>query len=55
VKVVSAGEFDSYLRELASNPEAQVTGDVRGAIPTQPEYGKVPGQSGNSEGEGTEK
>jgi cytochrome c oxidase subunit 2 len=55
VKVVSAGEFESYLRELATNPDAAVSSEVRGAIPTQPEYGRVPGEAGNSEGEGTEK
>jgi cytochrome c oxidase subunit 2 len=55
VRVVSAADFEAYLRQLASDPNAQVSTPVRGAIPTQPEYGKVPGASGNSEGEGTKK
>jgi cytochrome c oxidase subunit 2 len=50
VKVVTASQFDDYLRQLAQNPDAAIGTDIRGAIPTQPEYGKVPGSSGNSEG-----
>jgi cytochrome c oxidase subunit 2 len=55
VRVVPPAQFDAYLAQLANDPNAQVNADVRGAIPTQPEYGKVPGESGNSEGEGTSK
>ena len=47
------------VRDLPSTastmfPDAAL-GDTAGAIPTQPEYGKVPGSAGNSEGEGTSK
>jgi cytochrome c oxidase subunit 2 len=55
VKVVSPSDFDAYLSQLAKDPNASIGSNVRGAIPTQPEYGKVPGSSGNSEGEGTDK
>ncbi len=55
VKVVTPAQFDDYLRALHNDPAAAIGQDSRGAIPTQPEYGVVPGASGNSEGEGTTK
>jgi len=55
VKVVTPAQFADYLTQLHQDPSAAIGSDVRGAIPTQPEYGAVPGTSGNSEGEGTSK
>jgi cytochrome c oxidase subunit 2 len=55
VKVVTPTEFDGYLAQLAQDPAAKIGSSQRGAIPTEPEYGKVPGSSGDSEGEGTQK
>jgi cytochrome c oxidase subunit 2 len=55
VKVVSAQAFESYITALKADPAAAITETGGEAIPTQPEYGKVPGQSGDSEGEGSHK
>jgi cytochrome c oxidase subunit 2 len=55
VKVVTAAEFDAYLTRLKADPDAQITYEHRGAIPTLPEYDRELGVSGNSEGEGTSK
>ena len=55
VKVVTASQFDEYLTKLAADPGAAIGTDTRGAIPTQPEYGRVPGTSGYTEGRGTQK
>ncbi|MCU1591150.1 MAG: cytochrome c oxidase, subunit [Frankiales bacterium] len=55
VKVVSPADFDAYLAKLATNPDASIGTDTRGAIPTLPEYDRQLGVSGNSEGGGTSK
>lgn len=55
VKVVSSSDFDAFLSKLGQDPNAQITEDKRGAIPTQPEYDRELGVSGDSEGEGTSK
>ena len=55
VKVVTSNDFNAYLRQLAQNPDAQITESKRGAIPTLPDYDRELGVSGNSEGEGTSK
>jgi cytochrome c oxidase subunit 2 len=55
VKVVSQTEFDDYIDKLkASGDEAAIGEDGR-AIPTGPDYEQVPGESGESEGEGSDK
>jgi cytochrome c oxidase subunit 2 len=55
VKTVSQSEFDAYIAKLKADPDAAITADAGSAIPTLPEYGRVPGSSGDSEGEGSEK
>jgi cytochrome c oxidase subunit 2 len=55
VKVVTPDQFATYLQGLQNDPNAAIGTDVRGAIPTQPEYGRVPGASGTSQDEGTKK
>ena len=56
VKVVSQSDFDSYMTRLKANPDAQIgQGGADAAIPTGPDYQPIPGESGNSEGEGSGK
>jgi cytochrome c oxidase subunit 2 len=55
VKVVTASQFDDYLRQLAQDPNAAITENKRGALPTLPEYDRQLGVSGTSQGEGTSK
>jgi cytochrome c oxidase subunit 2 len=55
VKVVTPAEFDAFLAKLKADPNAAITHNYRGAIPTIPEYDRQLGVSGNSAGEGTSK
>jgi cytochrome c oxidase subunit 2 len=55
VKVVTPAEFDAYLTKLQADPNAAITHNYRGAIPTIPEYDRQLGVSGASQGEGTSK
>jgi cytochrome c oxidase subunit 2 len=53
VKVVTPSEFDAYLQRLALDPNAAIGSNIRGAIPTSPEYDRK--LYGNSAAEGTSK
>lgn len=55
VKVVTAAEFDAYLKQLALDPGAAMTQNERGAVPTIPEFNQQPGGSGTAPAEGAHK
>jgi cytochrome c oxidase subunit 2 len=56
VEVVSPDEFTAYLARLKQNPDAVLPpGQDGSAVLTGPEYEPIPGHSGNSEGEGSNK
>ena len=55
VQVVSQSDFDAYMDKLKADPDAAIGEGSGRAIPTGPDYEPIPGESGNSEGEGSGK
>ena len=62
VKTVSPQQFEAYLADLKTDPDAQIPEGLGEAVPeggaavrTGPDYEPVPGHSGDSEGEGSGK